>query len=147
MEGTFSRLVFNLWMIVVALAPTDTVRINCFPEIESPYSNYSKDACLARHCLYDDQATGELIQCYLSPRYGYQLAHPVKHTEGGVQLRLKRNPAVESMFPEPIEHVRVDVEYYTDDIIRLKFSDEDQQRYEVRRNTHVSNRVSILLLL
>ena len=126
-------LVWTIFTLVSGEKDKQT-RINCYPESESTYSNASKESCLARHCLYDDRATGDRIQCYLSPRYGYQLAHPVQHTERGLHLRLKRNAAVPSPFPQPIERVRLDVEYYTDAIIRLKFSDEDQQRYEVTKD-------------
>ena len=39
-------------------------RIDCFPEKKSPPSDYSKEACLARHCLFDDRALPNEIQCY-----------------------------------------------------------------------------------
>jgi hypothetical protein len=107
-------------------------RISCFPEIESPYSGYSKEACLARNCLYDDQATSNLTQCYLSPNYGYILQQSVRQTNNGLRLQLKRNQAVGSMFPQPIENVILEVQYYTNDIIRFKLYDANNQRYEVK---------------
>ena len=108
-------------------------RIDCYPERESIYSNYSRDACLARHCLYDVDADDDTVPCYLSPNYGYLLADSVQERKNGLRLTLKRNPAVASMFEEPIENVFLDVHYYTNDIIRFKLYDADVQRYEVRR--------------
>jgi hypothetical protein len=39
-------------------------RIDCYPDRKSPFSNYSKEACLARHCLFDDGALPNEVQCY-----------------------------------------------------------------------------------
>lgn len=108
------------------------LRIDCYPERESPYSSYSKESCLARHCLYDDNANSSQIQCYLSPNYGYILQNSIQKSKTELEFKLKRNEDVNSMFPEPIENVLLTVQYYTNDIIRFKFSDADQQRYEVK---------------
>ena len=107
-------------------------RIDCYPENLSPFSNYSKESCLARNCLYDDEATANTSQCYLSPKYGYILQDRPIEIKNGLRLKLKRNAAVKSMFQQPIENVLLDVQYYTNDIIRFKLYDADQQRYEVR---------------
>jgi len=106
-------------------------RINCYPEIESSYSNYSKESCLARNCLYDDNANSSIIQCYLSPNYGYILQNVIKQTKNIFKFKLKRNKKVNSMFIEPIENVIFQIQYYTNDIIRFKFYDADKQRYQV----------------
>ncbi|CAF1350959.1 unnamed protein product [Rotaria sp. Silwood1] len=106
-------------------------RINCYPEIESPYSNYSKESCLARNCLYDDEANASVIQCYLSPNYGYILRNFTEQTNNTLKLELKRNQAIDSMFPEPMENVILEIQYYTNDIIRFKLYDADKKRYEV----------------
>ena len=111
-----------------------TARIDCFPEAESKFSGYSKDACLARNCLFDDSANNGLIQCYLRPNYGYQLNGVPQTTSNGMQFRLKRNQAVGSMFPEPIENVLLDVQYYSNDILRFKLTDADRERYEVNES-------------
>jgi hypothetical protein len=107
-------------------------RIDCYPDAVSPHSRYSKDACLARNCLFDDSAHSGAIQCYLSPKYGYILKQNPQQTENGIRLRLQRNQAVGSMFPEIIENVILDVQYYTNDILRFKLYDEDNERYEVK---------------
>ncbi|CAF1225575.1 unnamed protein product [Adineta ricciae] len=109
-------------------APTQ--RIDCYPDSESPYSNYSKISCLARNCLFDDLANVSTIQCYLSDNYGYVLQSSNNRTNG-IQFKLKRNEAIGSMFPDPIENVTLEIQYYTNDIIRFKFYDSDQRRYEV----------------
>ncbi|CAF3736759.1 unnamed protein product [Rotaria sordida] len=106
-------------------------RINCYPEIESPYSNYSKESCLARNCLYDDEADSSVIQCYLSPNYGYILQNSTEQTNNTFKLQLKRNQAIDNMFPEPMENVILEIQYYTNDIIRFKLYDADKKRYEV----------------
>jgi hypothetical protein len=107
-------------------------RIDCYPEAESIYANYSKESCLARNCLFDDGAHSGVIQCYLSPNYGYILQGSEEQIKNGIRLKLKRNSAVGSMFPQPMENVLLDVQYYTNDIIRFKLYDADNQRYEVR---------------
>ncbi|CAF1050362.1 unnamed protein product [Rotaria sordida] len=106
-------------------------RIDCFPESESIFSNYSKDKCLERNCLFDDWVPSDTIQCYLRPNYGYILRENPQQTENGIRLRLQRNQAVGSMFPAPIENIVLDVQHYTNDIIRFRLYDEDNQRYEV----------------
>ncbi|CAM2722293.1 unnamed protein product [Rotaria socialis] len=72
-------------------------RIDCFPERESTYSSYSKEACLARNCLFDDNASTDVIQCFLHPNYGYILQTDIQQTEKGMRLRLRRNQAIVSM--------------------------------------------------
>lgn len=123
------RLVITVYMNVFLFASAE--RIDCFPERESTYSNYSKEACLARNCQFDDNATPDVIQCFLQPNYGYIVQSNVQQTENGMLLRLRRNRAINSMFPEPIDNVILEVQYYTNDIIRFKLYDEDHQRYEV----------------
>ncbi len=128
----------NSILLIVVLYPivinSISPRINCYPESESSYSNYSKASCLSRHCLYDDQAKLSDIQCYLSPNYGYILQEILKTSKKNIfKFRLKRNQAIKSIFPEPIENVLFEIEYYTNDIIRFKFYDADHQRYEVYR--------------
>ena len=121
-------------------------RIDCYPEQVSPYSNYSKESCLARHCLYDDHADSHTTQCYLSPTYGYIREGPVERTKNGFRLRLRRNQAVASMFPEPIENALLEVQHYTSDIIRFKLSDANHPRYEVEEHERLVH-VSTLLLI
>ncbi|CAF2559004.1 unnamed protein product [Rotaria sp. Silwood2] len=106
-------------------------RIDCYPERESPFSNFSKEACLTRNCLFDEDALQNEIQCYLRSNYGYILESDMHQTDNGIRLRLQRNQAVASMFPAPIDNVILDVQYYTDDILRFKLYDADNQRYEV----------------
>ncbi|CAF1510774.1 unnamed protein product [Rotaria sp. Silwood1] len=127
---------FVLVGLVVTVSTNDfllksTERIDCYPERESSFSNYSKEACLARNCLFDDNAPPNVIQCYLQSNYGYILQPDIQQTEKGIRLRLRRNQAIASMFPEPINNVILDVQYYTNDILRFKLYDADNQRYEV----------------
>ncbi|UJR12095.1 hypothetical protein I4U23_016273 [Adineta vaga] len=110
---------------------TDLVRIDCYPDREAKYSNFSKEACLARNCLYDDTANISDILCYYRSNYGYILQGSEEQLQNGKRLRLKRNQGVSSPFSEPIENVILDVHYYTNDIIRFKLYDADNQRYEV----------------
>jgi hypothetical protein len=109
-------------------------RIDCYPDAISQFVRYSKESCLARNCLFDDGASPGVIQCYLSPNYGYILQDSSEQIQNGLRLKLKRNSAVASMFQQPIENVLLDVQYYTNDIIRFKLYDADKQRYEVREN-------------
>ena len=121
-------------------------RIDCYPEKVSPYSNYSKESCLARHCLYDDHAHSNTTQCYVSPTYGYIQEGPIEKMKNGFRVRLQRNQAVASMFPEPIESALLEVQYYTNDIIRFKLYDANQQRYEVEEHARLVHESTLLLL-
>ena len=87
--------------------------------------------------MFDDAATPDTIQCYLSPNYGYILQDSPEELPNGLRLKLKRNIAVGSMFPQTIDNVLFDVQYY---IIRFQFYDADQQRYEVIENEHSSEK-------
>lgn len=111
-------------------------RIDCYPDAGTPYGGYSKDACLARNCIYDEWSPPGAVQCYLAPNYGYRLRESPQQTANGLRLRLQRNPAVGSMFANAIENVVLDVQHYTSDILRFKLYDEDHERYEVR-SSHV----------
>jgi hypothetical protein len=115
-------------------------RIDCFPDAGSPYAGYSKQACLARNCLYDDNAASGTVHCYLSPNYGYVLQGAAEQLSNGLRLKLKRNSAVGSMFKQPIENVLLDVQHYTNDIIRFRLYDADSKRYEVSIPMHTAER-------
>lgn len=141
-----SSLIISLLVIIILIISTISARqttfkqkhdvnerIDCYPEAQSPFSNFSEESCLARNCLYDNQANSNSIQCYLSPHYGYIVQNTPEKTSNGIRLKLKRNSAVNSMFEQPIENVLLDVQYYTNNIIRFKLTDADQQRYEVGR--------------
>jgi hypothetical protein len=106
-------------------------RIDCYPEASSKFSGYSKEACLARNCLFDDNPGIGVAQCYLSPNYGYHLEEVAQQVNGVLRFKLKRNKKVGAMFENPIDNVLLDVQYYTNDIIRFKLYDADSQRYEV----------------
>ncbi|CAF4158178.1 unnamed protein product [Rotaria sp. Silwood2] len=141
-----SSLIFIVLIILVVIITTTSARkylskrqqpiltdqrIDCFPEAESRFSGYSKESCLARNCLFDDGAGPGVMQCYLSPNYGYTLQGSAEQINNGLRLKLKRNPTVASMFQQPIENVLLEVQHYTDDIIRFKLYDADNKRYEV----------------
>ncbi|UJR10929.1 hypothetical protein I4U23_015114 [Adineta vaga] len=117
-------------ILFVLQSSTSMYRIDCYPEALSKFSNYSKEACLKRNCIFDEKVTLNMTQCYLKRNYGYKVIHE-EQTESGLRLKLKRNSAVASMFPEPIKNVILDVQYYTNDILRFRFYDNDQPRYEV----------------
>ncbi|CAF2051540.1 unnamed protein product [Rotaria magnacalcarata] len=136
---TVTRHLITIFLLIKLLVGTSvdvrsaalSERIDCFPEAESKFSYYSKDNCLARGCLFDDWSPAGVIQCYLNPNYGYILRENAQQTSNGIRLRLRRNQAIGSMFPSPIENVVLDVQHYTNDIIRFRLYDEDNQRYEV----------------
>ncbi len=121
--------------IITYQSSSITQRIDCYPEAKSKFSNYSKDACLKRSCLFDEGASVNVTQCYLKPDHGY-IFQQEEQTKTGIRIKLKRNQAVASMFPEPIDNVGLDVQYYTNDILRFKLYDNDNQRYEVRVNSN-----------
>ncbi|CAF0767379.1 unnamed protein product [Rotaria sp. Silwood1] len=127
----FVEFILLFGLVVNTSADESSERIECFPERESKYSLYSKEACLNRGCEFDDAAQPDMVQCYLKPNYGYILQGTPQQTSSGFQLRLKRNEAVVSMFPNPINNVVLDVQYYTNDILRFKLYDEEKQRYQV----------------
>jgi len=108
-------------------------RVDCYPDREAKHSNFSEDACLARGCFFDDNNEDDSndVPCYFKFHYGYKLQGDVQDIPNGKRLRLTRNQAVTSPFAEPIDNVLLDVHYYTNDIIRFKLYDADQQRFEV----------------
>ena len=106
-------------------------RIDCFPEAETKFSSYSKENCLKRQCLFDEWSPPGIVQCYLNPKYGYLLKEDPQVLPNGIRLRLQRNQAVGSMFSDPIENVILDVQYYSNEIVRFQLYDEDHERYQV----------------
>ncbi|CAF3769343.1 unnamed protein product [Rotaria sp. Silwood1] len=137
----YSLILFTFTIVIISVVGNSTGgqrqevpitdRIDCYPEAEAKYSNFSKDACLARNCLFDESTDPSGIQCYLRATYGYQLQQDAQRTPTGIRLCLQRNQAIGSPFPEPIENILLDVQYYTNDIIRFKLYDADNPRYEV----------------
>ncbi|CAF4302896.1 unnamed protein product, partial [Adineta steineri] len=122
---TFIAVVF----VIARDSPSAHYRTDCYPDALSKFSNYSKEACRNRHCLFDERANLSGTQCYMNDNYGY-LFEGAEKTQNGIQIKLKRTQALLSMFPEPIDNVILDVQYYTNDIIRFKLYDSDNQRYE-----------------
>jgi len=117
------------------------IRLDCYPDSISAFSKYSKESCLSRNCLYDDQANSSTIQCYIPPSYGYILQN---QNQNQLKFYLKRNQALQSLYPEPIENVILEVQYYTNDIIRFRIYDADQQRYEVNEQKQILKNMNSL---
>ncbi|CAF3890842.1 unnamed protein product, partial [Rotaria sordida] len=127
----FVEFILLLGLASNAASDESSERIECFPERESKFFLNSKETCLNRGCEYDDMAQADMVQCYLKPNYGYIVQGVPQQTTNGFQLRLKRNEAITSMFPNPINNVILDVQYYTNDILRFRLYDEEKRRYEV----------------
>lgn len=111
-----------------ANSTTGIGRVDCYPEAESVYSNFSQATCEARGCRFENSSE---VPCYYQSNYGYVLQGTVLSIQNGLRLNLMRNPAVVSAFPDPIQHVALDVTFYTDSIIRFKLYDANNSRYEV----------------
>lgn len=127
--------VANIHVLRQAQTAASIGRIDCYPELESVYSNFSQAACLARGCVYDNNSID--IPCYFKPNYGYTLQGNQETITNGIRINLRHNQAVISPFPEPIENVTLDVTYYTNDIIRFKLYDANNSRYEVRSKVKI----------
>ncbi|CAH1773121.1 unnamed protein product [Owenia fusiformis] len=109
-------------------------RIDCCPEFEKNPQWLSKDICDSKAaCTWDD--TSNTVQgipkCYISsPNYGYKFVSQNK-TNHGYDIRLQKRNAVDTLYQEDIKDITLRVEFRGNSIVRLKFFDHSNARYEV----------------
>uniref|UniRef100_A0A8C3X523 Maltase-glucoamylase n=1 Tax=Catagonus wagneri TaxID=51154 RepID=A0A8C3X523_9CETA len=100
-------------------------RINCIPD-QPP----TKATCDQRGCCWKPQGTISVPWCYYSKNHGYQVEGDLVKTNEGFTAQLKRLPSP-SLFGNDVNSVLLRAEYQTSNRFHFKFTDANQDRYEV----------------
>ncbi|XP_022435011.1 maltase-glucoamylase, intestinal isoform X2 [Delphinapterus leucas] len=100
-------------------------RINCIPD-QSP----TKAMCDQRGCCWKPQGPISVPWCYYSKSHGYQVEGNLVNTNAGFTAQLKRLPSP-SLFGNDVNNVLLTAEYQTSNRFHFKFTDQNQDRYEV----------------
>ncbi|GAB6019833.1 hypothetical protein CHUAL_001373 [Chamberlinius hualienensis] len=100
--------------------------IDCYPE-----SGSSQTGCEARGCAWVPQANPNAPACSFPDGYGYEISGSETPTTLGYQLSLQRKSGQASLYGSDIDTIRLNVEYWSSRILRIKFDDPNNQRYEV----------------
>ena len=92
--------------------------------------------CRKRECFWtpsDEPNKGAIPFCYLNTKkVGYHLKGPVSKRANGLDATLQVNSEAHKSLPfAPIDTLKVDVTYLTEDILRVRLTDPAHQRYEV----------------
>jgi hypothetical protein len=98
------------------LRGNEATRIDCYLEAQSRFENLTKYSCEKRNCIYDANVSHEIVpKCYFDrERLGYKLTS----SSNGLEYKLKQSG--KTPFPGVIEDIQLNVEYYGNNMIRVK---------------------------
>lgn len=102
-------------------------RFDCYPQPDP-----TQEKCEARGCCWDvikiAGVSKAVPSCYYPRQYGgYELVNSSSDASGQL-LYLRRT--FQSTYPRDVKLVRIDVEYQTNDRVRVKIYDAENERFE-----------------
>ncbi|CAK8688084.1 unnamed protein product [Clavelina lepadiformis] len=104
----------------------DAERVNCIPE-----GGFSPTTCQERGCAFANVNSPDAPMCYYSnDNYGYTMVGDAVATYNGYRVTLQKISSG-SMFGDDVDTVTLDVNFDTSSRLRLKFFDEQNDRFEV----------------
>ena len=94
----------------------EATRIDCFLDAQSRFENLNKHTCEKRNCIYDSNVSHPIVpKCYFDRKnLGYKLEKKLGRNE--YLLTQSGN----APFPGVINSIQLNVEYYCNNIIRVK---------------------------
>lgn len=97
--------------------PDEKTRIDCYLEAQSRFENLTKYACEKRNCIYNPSTTSQRTpKCYFDrEKLGYKY-------ESGNETSYILAQSGKAPFPGVISKIQLDVEYYGQNIVRVKVS-------------------------
>ncbi|KAL5015728.1 hypothetical protein ScPMuIL_005317, partial [Solemya velum] len=119
------------WYTVKRPEPEDAARIDCIPDLNShTISKALKDECNRRRCLWLPVSDTDVPPCFLSrDEYGYRMT---KHTETSQGHRVDLSwKNTSQMFHDDIQYLQLELFKLSNSVLRFKFSDPSNERYEV----------------
>ncbi|KAK2141238.1 hypothetical protein LSH36_1136g01048 [Paralvinella palmiformis] len=103
----------------------ESERVDCHPE-----SDASVQECLDRGCYWCENTAENVPWCFMPRQAGYRMAGSPVETPQGYQIVLDRINTP-SVFGQDIGQITLDVEFQTEQRLRLKFYDASTSRFEV----------------
>ncbi|XP_006814115.2 sucrase-isomaltase, intestinal-like [Saccoglossus kowalevskii] len=100
-------------------------RIDCYPE-----GGVTESTCHARGCIFETDYNTEASWCYFPLENGYRMVGSPVGTTMGYRVTLQKINTY-TMFGGDIVDLILDVEFQTDDRVRVKIYDPNNARYEV----------------
>jgi hypothetical protein len=127
------------WLFLAALALAnqnldknlDTQRVDCYPEAPYSFGQPIETQCRQRNCLFQSSTVANVPWCFFPQEsFGYTMLNYTNIKNGHV-IYLRRLTKYSSPFPDPIDNLRLDVEYLNSKTLHFKIYDSSQTRYEV----------------
>ncbi|KAM9318648.1 LOW QUALITY PROTEIN: sucrase-isomaltase, intestinal [Pholidichthys leucotaenia] len=106
-------------------------RVDCFPD-----AGASQDKCEQRGCCWKPRDERSVPWCFFPTNHGYTVVTETKPNDYEIIAHLKRMP-MPSLFGGDVEEVRLHAEMQTNNRLRFKIYDPNNQRFEVPHE-HVS---------
>ncbi|KAJ6660960.1 hypothetical protein lerEdw1_016980 [Lerista edwardsae] len=105
----------------------DTEKFNCHP-----YPEPTASTCEARSCIWEIVSTPGVPRCFYPSNYGYSVTN-IQNTTDGVTADLSRDTTFPNPYPDstPIDLLRLEVTYHSDNMLQFKVFDPNNKRYEV----------------
>ncbi|XP_064607330.1 maltase-glucoamylase-like [Liolophura sinensis] len=109
--------------------------VDCIPDVynrKEKFSSDSKTTCLSRGCIWSTEnlnLNNGPSPCFLRPEIGYEWTR-IEDIPRGKRYHLQKMGS-SSMFQNDFKNIYLDIEEYSNDLIRLKFNTAEDQRYEV----------------
>ncbi|XP_074657412.1 sucrase-isomaltase, intestinal-like [Tubulanus polymorphus] len=105
----------------------DSERVDCAPQ-GGKLDSYAD--CITKGCMFKPSSMSGAPWCYIPKKRGYKMVGSPQVTDLGYRVYLKRQLGL-TMFENSIDDVILDVEFQTDNRLRVKFFDKHSARFEV----------------
>lgn len=120
------------------LAPNEKDRINCFLEAESKFENLTKYQCeTVRKCIFLESEYERVPDCFFNRKI---LGYKLKELKGKNKYLLEGD-AAHSPYLGFIKNVLLETSYHGNNIVRVKITDNDNERYEVPYPLNLPNQI------
>lgn len=105
----------------------DTEKFNCYP-----YPEPTESSCEARGCNWEVVSTTGVPHCYYPSNYGYTVTN-IQNTTHGVTADLARDTSFPNPYngSTPINLLRLEVTFHSNNMLQFKIFDPNHKRYEV----------------
>ncbi|XP_072508617.1 uncharacterized protein [Notamacropus eugenii] len=104
---------------------TDTEKFDCYPDEDG----VNEENCLLRDCVWEPNSSSGVPFCYIT-KY-YYTASDIQSRPAGLTATISRIPGASPYPSAPIDQLRLEVTFHTNNMLQFKIDDPNNKRYEV----------------
>lgn len=140
----WALLVFTVVAIAVGIGIYFGVRPEEDPDASAPYTTpdnerfdcyaddgADQDKCEARGCIWVESSTPNVPWCFHPPSFGHERTNGPADTDLGWEVILRKKAGQPTRYGRDVDDVKLQVEMQTNKRLHFKFTDANNERFEV----------------